>query len=105
MAKARCTKCNMLYQTGKGCTNCVEAKGKPLRTRDYTDENQRRQILADHIKIRGNVCLGWEPFNHKPHHTDDLTVHHLVARAKGGTLDQGYTIICRSINSKIGSRT
>lgn len=82
------------------------ARGRRRKTnRDIADEEARRKILKQHRAIHGDACLGtpWCPVPNVAHACDDLTVDHVVAQARGGTLSDGYEVMCRSANSRKGS--
>ena len=75
-----------------------------IEDRDYSDEYARRQILANHLQHVGPYCPGTEWCQPERHPSDDLTVDHTHARSKGGTLADGYTVMCREANSRKGTR-
>lgn len=95
----RCYSCGALSRGA--CPHCSPrpANNTP---RDYADEAKRRAILKQWVSTRGYVCPGWQPSRHEPHPSTDLTVHHHLPRAHGGTLEDGYSVLCRSENSRLG---
>lgn len=70
--------------------------------RDYKDERRRMQLLADYRNTHGDVCPGtpWCDTPNTPHPTTDLTVDHIKRRIDGGTLNDGWRIMCRTANSR-----
>lgn len=69
------------------------------RPRNTTDEHRRRQLLTAWRQHHGDWCPGAADLNHPPHPSTDLTVDHIVHQAHGGTLTDGWRILCRSANS------
>jgi len=94
-----CVVCGRLA-TGGRCPAHPYRKPGP---RDYPDERARRLILEQWRDQVGNICAGIPDRDHPPHPTPDLTVHHLNPRAHGGTLQDGWTVICRSLNAQLGT--
>ncbi len=74
--------------------------------RNYADENARRNILRQWRAKHGNVCPGteWCKIPNSAHVTSDLTVDHTVAQVWGFGLTENWSVMCRSANSRKGSR-
>lgn len=72
--------------------------------RNYRDENERRQILRRYRLEFGDVCPGSPWCSPTPHPETDLTVDHIKPQQHGGTLADGYRILCRTANSKRGNQ-
>lgn len=85
-------------------TNTQRSLPKPARRRDWWDEAMRRRILKHHRRTRGNWCTGTQYCNPDGHPTDDLTVDHKNPQSLGGTLADGWRVICRQANSARGNR-
>jgi hypothetical protein len=75
---------------------------RPQR-RSHAEQQRRRQAVADHVATYGWVCPGWQ--GHPPHPSHDLTAHHADAVGAGGSEHGPLVVVCRSLNSSIGSRT
>lgn len=73
--------------------------------RNYQDERQRAAILRQWRNTHGNICPGtpWCKTPNIPHPCDDLTVDHVKPKAAGGTLADGWRIICRWGNTSRGN--
>ena len=86
------------------CPHCQGLHRGPCLQRDYQDERQRSAILADYRGTKGDLCPGtpWCTTPNQPHPvaSGDLTVDHRVPRAGGGTLADGYTVMCRAANTR-----
>ena len=86
------------------CPHCRTLHRGPCLQRDYQDERQRLHILADYRGQRGDVCPGtpWCTTPNQPHPvaSGDLTVDHTRGRAQGGTLNQGWAVMCRTANTR-----
>lgn len=92
------------------CNTAVPATHKHPRTkhnRNHNDENQRRRILNDYRNTVGEWCRGTpdcDPGGHTTSPNNPLTVDHVRPQSKGGTLEDGYRIICRKANSARGNK-
>ena len=85
------------------CPDCRAIhRGRHKKQRGYADERARLQILREWKTIYGDICPGylWCTTPNEPNTTTDLTVDHTRAQRKGGTLTDGYTIMCRTANSR-----
>ena len=94
-----CQHCNTTVQQGH--------KHSRRRQRNYQDENERRRILHDYRNTVGEWCRGTEhcdPGGHNTTPDNPLTVDHTHPQSKGGTLADGYRVICRRANSARGNR-
>ncbi|MXY97589.1 MAG: HNH endonuclease [Gemmatimonadetes bacterium] len=61
----------------------------------------RRQAVDAWVAIYGFVCPGWGRLPHPAH----LTADHPHPRSKGGSEYQPLEVLCRSCNSRKGTRT
>ncbi len=75
------------------------------KKRNYRDERLRLQLLRQWREEHGDVCPGSQWCQPTPHHTRDLTVDHIKPQAHGGTLQDGWRILCRQANSRRADRT
>lgn len=86
------------------CPRCGRQQSTTQKkgNRDTADERARRHILQQWRVVHGNICPGtaWCATPGEPHPTKDLTVDHIIPQSAGGTLDQGWEIMCRSANSR-----
>jgi hypothetical protein len=86
------------------CPSCgrqdVTLKGR--RSRNTSDERLRRHILRDWRNRNGDICPGtpWCATEGEAHATRDLTVDHTIPQSAGGTLREGYSVMCRTANSR-----
>ena len=105
-----------------GCTNqagrkgyCVErcasrkqrarARTSPTNSVRTTEVRKHRaSAILDHLEANGAHCPGWGV---PPHEVapEDLTADDVVPIAKGGDPLQPMRILCRSCNSRRGSRS
>jgi hypothetical protein len=72
-------------------------------TRTHAERQRRAAAVRRHVKLHGWLCPGDEA--HQSHPCRDLTAHHVDAVADGGDPNGELTVLCRSRNSAIGSRT
>lgn len=63
-------------------------------------KRKSKQVRAEHVRRFGWICPG---YNRPPHYSTDLTADHVTPRAKGGTTESPYVVLCRSCNSSRGA--
>lgn len=87
----QCPLCGEIYDRAHGtgkhtdCENILSAK------RSWEDNCRKKNIPFDHCAVCGSK--------------DDLTVDHIIPRARGGTNESGnLQVLCRFCNSKKGAR-
>ena len=98
--------------TMKWCTTCntttpTNHQHPRLRHRNHSDEYQRRRILNDYRNTVGEWCRGtqWcDPGGHTTTPTNPLTVDHTLPQSLGGTLQDGFRVICQRANSARGNK-
>lgn len=105
-----CLNCGVLHRNASRCDACQAAydqrvnqtRGSATR-RGYGTGWQkiRKAVLARHRRIHGEQCPGW---GRPAHPAKDLTVDHVVPKARGGTDAPGnLAVLCRQCNSAKGS--
>jgi 5-methylcytosine-specific restriction protein A len=114
----------MMTRRQRPCLDCQRLTRNPSRCDEHQAAWQARQdqlrgsasqrgygsawrrtaagVLADHRAVNGDWCPGW----HVPGHVaSDLTVDHLVPKARGGSDHlSNLRVLCRSCNSRKHAR-
>lgn len=106
-------RCARLITEGRRCDQCSPAY-EASRTRakreirPYTARERARRAgaVAIHRRRHGDWCPGWGRDAHDVSEwSGPLTAEHAHAVAAGGSEGQPLTVLCRSCNSRKGSRT
>lgn len=104
-----CLDCQRITTHGSRCESCRLAKARLKKTNPiYRDPRWvavSRTMLETWRKRMGAWCPGVREINHKPHHTNDLTVDHITPLVEGGPPFEfsNLRVICRSANGTLGA--
>ena len=101
-----CRRCRKLTRNGVYCPACEKIANRAHQNPAYARPEWRQfraRVIAEHIRRFGPMCPGYG--NRSPHPSNDLTVDHPIALARGGELIQADAkVYCRSCNSAKGVR-
>jgi 5-methylcytosine-specific restriction protein A len=108
MPLRQCLDCPALATSGPRCSVCKRAHqaakdAKRPERRTYSQQERRRQAVAQHVATYGLWCPGAHEVGHNSHASDDLTADHLTPVALGGREDGPLRVLCRSANSSRGA--
>jgi 5-methylcytosine-specific restriction enzyme A len=106
MPKRPCLNCGVLHTNTTRCDTCQatwdqthEQTRGSATARGYGSAYQKtaRLVLAEHHRGWPGMCPGWQ---RPPHPSEDLTVDHIIPKARGGTDDrENLQVLCRPCNS------
>jgi len=106
MPQRPCIRCKRLTRNGTRCEACAavwSATRGSSTARGYGSRWRaiRQAVLDRHIALYGPVCPG---YGRPSHESDDLTVDHVVPKARGGgDHPSNLAVLCRGCNSSKGS--
>jgi hypothetical protein len=88
------------------CLDCgtpTSSSRCPTHTPTRLEEPLQQRILKQWRTEHGNLCAGIPELDHAPHYTLHLSVDHLLPQSLGGTLADGYRVVCTQINATRGA--
>jgi 5-methylcytosine-specific restriction enzyme A len=70
------------------------------RRRTAAERRRRRSLIAEHVRVHGWTCPGW---NRPAHPSTDPTADHLTPQARGGAPESAIRVLWRSCNAARGA--
>ncbi|GAA4554345.1 hypothetical protein [Pseudonocardia xishanensis] len=71
-------------------------------TRTSAEQRRRARVVAQHRRVHGDWCPGFEV---EAHQSSDLTADHVVSVADAGHGRGPLAVLCRSCNSRKNARS
>lgn len=99
MSLRPCPECGA-PRRGDSCGHCGWAHRSTKVGVTYVEKQRRAAAVAEHRRVHGNVCPGWQ---RDPHESDDLTADHVDAVALGGGQAGELQVLCRACNGAKGA--
>jgi 5-methylcytosine-specific restriction endonuclease McrA len=87
------------YNRCDACRKTKEREKSRHRRRTVAERKRRQELVAEHVRLNGWVCPGW---NRSPHPSTDLTADHIVPQAKGAAPESAIRVLCRRCNGSRG---
>jgi 5-methylcytosine-specific restriction protein A len=90
----------MPYNKCDACRKAKEREKSRHRRRTLAERQRRQDLVAEHVRLKGWVCPGW---NRPAHPSTDLTADHVIPQAAGAAADSAIRVLCRSCNASRGA--